>query len=154
MHAMLALRNDKLLLKKFWPKFWINWYVVLELLYIIGKDIQHSLISYSKYSSLQVEQIPLPLLFMRTVLQAIGAFPTLVWSLLIHGNLINAKKHFLLFVVQNSLKSHKDPSELLCLSFTIEFFPIKNPPSFLVICFYCMIKVYIFVQIIDLDKFL
>lgn len=27
---------------------------------------------------LQVEQIPLPLLFMRTVLQAIGAFPGLV----------------------------------------------------------------------------
>lgn len=29
-------------------------------------------------SGLQVEQIPLPLLFMRTVLQAIGAFPALV----------------------------------------------------------------------------
>lgn len=31
-------------------------------------------------SYLQVEQIPLPLLFMRTVLQAIGAFPALVRS--------------------------------------------------------------------------
>jgi hypothetical protein len=78
---------------------------VLELLYIIGKDIQHSLISYSKYSSLQVEQIPLPLLFMRTVLQAIGAFPTLVRSLLKQGKLINAKKHFLLFVVQDSFET-------------------------------------------------
>lgn len=27
---------------------------------------------------MQVEQIPLPFLFMRTVLQAIGAFPSLV----------------------------------------------------------------------------
>jgi len=37
---------------------------------------------------MQVEQIPPPLLFMRTVLQAIGAFPSLVRTLNFPGNVV------------------------------------------------------------------
>jgi len=43
---------------------------------------------------MQVEQIPPPLLFMRTVLQAIGAFPTLVRIMLIPGNVVMLIKEF------------------------------------------------------------
>ncbi|KAH9672963.1 HEAT repeat-containing protein [Citrus sinensis] len=37
-------------------------------------------LSFFKTLPTHVEQIPLPLLFMRTVLQAIGAFPALIWK--------------------------------------------------------------------------
>lgn len=66
----------------------------VRIVYRFRMDIHHGLLSYSKCSSLQVEQIPLPLLFMRTVLQAIGAFPTLVRSLLIQGNAVMQRNMF------------------------------------------------------------
>jgi len=143
-----------------------------ELLYIIiGKDIQYSLISYNKCSSLQVEQIPLPLLFMRTVLQAIGAFPTLVRSSLVQGNVIMNKNLFdyccatefrnvisnYCLVYRSVLHAHIDPSKLLFLSLTIELFPYfpKNLLSFLAIFFFLLdIKFDIFAKNFDLVKFL
>jgi len=134
-----------------------------ELLYIIiGKDIQHSLISYNKCSSLQVEQIPLPLLFMRTVLQAIGAFPTLVRSSLVQGNVIMYKNLFdyccateFRNVISNDCLVYR--SVLLCLSLTIESFPYFPKKSTIIPCYMFFlfdIKFDIFVKIIDFVKFI
>lgn len=52
---------------------------------IVHGDSFSFLKSHQVACSVQVEQIPLPLLFMRTVLQAIGTFPSLVrlWLLLL-----------------------------------------------------------------------
>lgn len=66
----------------------------VEIVLYIWNACSTYLISQDKWCSLQVEQIPPPLLFMRTVLQAIGAFPTLVRSLLILGNVIMLSNTF------------------------------------------------------------
>uniref|UniRef100_A0A0E0QD47 Symplekin C-terminal domain-containing protein n=1 Tax=Oryza rufipogon TaxID=4529 RepID=A0A0E0QD47_ORYRU len=48
---------------------------------VLAKALNQLLLGHCSSSTFpQVEQIPLPLLFMRTVMQAIGAFPALIWK--------------------------------------------------------------------------
>lgn len=82
MLVMLALTSDKSLLSKFLPKCWTNWYGWLKImpnLSLLSPLMACNLNCKNQIIfTMQVEQIPLPLLFMRTVLQAIVAFPSLV----------------------------------------------------------------------------
>lgn len=77
MLAMLVLSSGRHSPNKFLLKFWINWFVLLETFILCCKHFKPKL-KNDQPPFLQVEQIPLPILFMRTVLQAIGAFPALV----------------------------------------------------------------------------
>lgn len=80
MLARLALSNAQYLLSRFWRSHLINWY----LHYHCYWSFVHLLFSSCliSWTVLQVDRIPIPLLFMRTVIQALDAFPALVcWFL-------------------------------------------------------------------------
>lgn len=75
MFAQPVLSNEQFSHSRSWQRHWTIWYVFV--IYDLV-DLLHFQFCVSGSCVFQVDQTPLPLLFMRTVIQAIDAFPTLV----------------------------------------------------------------------------
>lgn len=78
MLAQLVLSSAQFSRSRSWQRPWIRWYV-----FILFKSWSYAyyLVHLSNWLIFQVNQTPIPLLFMRTIIQAIDAFPSLVISL-------------------------------------------------------------------------